>query len=39
MKFTNKYKSFLVKMHNLEVCLTDLNLFCHNKLRTYLFAH
>ena len=36
--FSHRYKGFLLKMQRLEKCLSDLNLFCHNKLRTYLFT-
>lgn len=38
ISFSNKYKGFLIKMQRLEKCLLDLDLFCHNKLRAYLFS-
>ncbi|EAR92909.2 zinc finger, C2H2 type family protein (macronuclear) [Tetrahymena thermophila SB210] len=36
-KFQQKYKKFLVMVGRLDRCLVDLNRFCHNKLRAYLY--
>ena len=33
IKFSSRYKNFMIKMKRLEKCLTDLNLLCLNKLR------
>ena len=38
-RFQSKYKNFLTHMTRLERCLIDLQLFCHNKLKAYLYIY
>jgi hypothetical protein len=36
-RFQVRYKNFLMHISRLEKCLSDLYLFCHNKLIAYLY--